>query len=283
MSGWGERPSPRPPQRPGEAGGGTDVGGAASGGKRPSTIEQRSAASGPRAVARQKGVGKPIPVVEAPILVTGPETGGFGPSGRSVLVLAEDRLVRSPIAGGEAACRVAVARGDAPGVQLGADPADRRMSERGKRPGGARRAREGMGQAHRPPLPPGRGGGPVVVVAVTPHRGGRESRPQGEGVQVGPAARSDGRRSPVNIGASLPDRSEYSKSGASRPGEQSRVVLMESRMRWKSHVRFGGRRRGNHRPKGRHRRLAADPARHGSRSRATWHLPFASFASVSRA
>ena len=31
-------------------------------------------------------------------------------------------------------------------------------------------------------------------------------------------------------------------------------------MRGNSHVRFGGRRRGNHRPKGRHRRLAADPA-----------------------
>jgi len=38
------------------------------------------------------------------------------------------------------------------------------------------------------------------------------------------------------------------------------VVLMESRMRWKSQVRFGGRRRGDHQPKGRHRRLAADPA-----------------------
>jgi hypothetical protein len=87
--------------------GSTDVGGAASGGKRPSTIEQRSAASGPRAVARKKGVWKPIPVVEASILVTGPETGGYGLSGRSVLVLAEDRLVRSPIAGGEAGCRVA--------------------------------------------------------------------------------------------------------------------------------------------------------------------------------
>jgi len=31
-------------------------------------------------------------------------------------------------------------------------------------------------------------------------------------------------------------------------------------MRGNSHVRFGGRRRGDHRPKGRHRRLAADPA-----------------------
>jgi hypothetical protein len=37
-------------------------------------------------------------------------------------------------------------------------------------------------------------------------------------------------------------------------------VLIESRMRGNSHVRFGGRRRGDHRPKGRHRRLAADPA-----------------------
>jgi len=37
-------------------------------------------------------------------------------------------------------------------------------------------------------------------------------------------------------------------------------VLMESRMRWKSHVRFGGRRRGDHRLQSRHRRLAADPA-----------------------
>jgi hypothetical protein len=37
-------------------------------------------------------------------------------------------------------------------------------------------------------------------------------------------------------------------------------------MRWKSQVRFGGRRRGDHRPKSRHRRLAADPARAGAPS-----------------
>ena len=36
-------------------------------------------------------------------------------------------------------------------------------------------------------------------------------------------------------------------------------VLMESRMRWKSHVRFGGRRRGDHRPIRPARRLAIDP------------------------
>jgi hypothetical protein len=64
----------------------------------------------------------------------------------------------------------------------------------------------------------------------------------------------------VNTGAPLPDRNGYSISDASRTGERSLVVLMESRMRWKSHVRFGVRRRGDHRPQGPHRRLAADPA-----------------------
>jgi hypothetical protein len=33
------------------------------------------------------------------------------------------------------------------------------------------------------PMPPGWGGGPVVVAGVTTCLGGRESRPQGEGVQ----------------------------------------------------------------------------------------------------
>jgi hypothetical protein len=46
-----------------------------------------------------------------------------------------------------------------------------------------------------------------------------------------------------------------------RMNQKPLYVLMESRMRWKSQVRFGGRRRGDHWPKGRHRRLAADPAR----------------------
>ena len=36
-------------------------------------------------------------------------------------------------------------------------------------------------------------------------------------------------------------------------------AFVESRMRGNSHVRFGGRRRGNHRPQDRNRRLAADP------------------------
>jgi hypothetical protein len=108
------------------------------GGKRPSTMKERSAASGPGPLARQKGAGKPIPVVEAPILVTSPETGGYGLLGCSVLVLAEGCLACPVLArAGEAARGVAVARGDVPGVQLGADPANRRMSERGKRPGGA--------------------------------------------------------------------------------------------------------------------------------------------------
>jgi hypothetical protein len=186
MTGRSERPRPRPPQRPGEVGGQHRRRGAASGGKRPSTIEQRSAASGPRALARQKGIGKPTPVVEAPILVTGPETGGYGLSGRSVLVLAEDPLVRSPIVRAvEAACRVAVARGDAPGEQLGADPADRRMSERGKRPGGARRTRVC-----------GFGAGAPSAVAAGPGRRTRTSR--GSNDPPGRAGKpSTGRRGPV--------------------------------------------------------------------------------------
>jgi hypothetical protein len=129
----GERP--RPGRRDGreKLEGSTDVGGATSGGKRPS--EQRPAASGSGALARQKGVGKPTPVVEAPIPVTSPETGGYGLLGCSALVLAEGRLVRSlAVRAGEAARRVTVARGDAPGVQLGADPADRSMVNVGSAP-----------------------------------------------------------------------------------------------------------------------------------------------------
>jgi hypothetical protein len=83
---------------------------------------------------------------------------------------------------GEAAWSVAVARGDVPGVQLGADPADRLMVNVGSVPAVPAEPL-GSGQAHRPLLLSGRGGGPVVVVGVTTHQGGRESRPQGEGVQ----------------------------------------------------------------------------------------------------
>jgi hypothetical protein len=135
-------------------------------------MERRSAASGPGALARQKGVGKPIPVVEAPILVTGPETGGYGPLGRSVLVAIRDRLARPfALRAGEAARRVAVLRGDALGVELGADPAYRLMVNVGSVPAVPAEP-SGLGQAHRPLLPPGRGGGPVVVVGVATHRGG---------------------------------------------------------------------------------------------------------------
>jgi hypothetical protein len=121
-------------------------------------------------------------VLEAPIHGISPETGGCGLLGCSVLVAVQDRLARPvTVRTVEVACRVAVARDDAPGVQLGADPADRLMVNVGSVP--AVPAELGSGQAHRPLLPSGRGGGPVVVVAVTRHQGGRESRPQGEGVQ----------------------------------------------------------------------------------------------------
>src|SRR5688572_19645041 len=122
------------------------------------------------------------PVVEPPIPVTSPETGGHGLLGRSVPVAVRDRLARTLAdRAGEAARRVAVLRGDAPGVELGADPADRSMVNVGSVPAVPAEP-SGSGQARRPLLPPGRGGGPVVVVGVTTHRGGRESRPQGEGV-----------------------------------------------------------------------------------------------------
>jgi hypothetical protein len=58
----------------------------------PLTIEQRFAASGPGAVARQEGVGDE-PVLEAPIQDSSPETGGYGLLGCSVLLF--DRTVSS--------------------------------------------------------------------------------------------------------------------------------------------------------------------------------------------
>ena len=205
-------------------------------------------------------------MLEAPILDSSPETGGYGLLGCSVLVALEGRLVRSfADRTGEAAGRVAVARGDVPGVQLGADPANRCMSERGKRPGGARRALA-LGA-----------GAPSAVAAgawrrTRSSRGshdppGRTGKPSaGRRGPVSKQQRFDGRRSPVNTGAPLPDTgSGYFTSNVSGTGGQSLEVLMESRMRWKSHVRFGGRRRGDHRPQGRHWRLAADPAPAGAR------------------
>jgi hypothetical protein len=185
------------------------------------------------------------PVSEASIQDSSPEAGGYGLSRRSVLVAAEDRLVRPfPVRAGEAAWSVAVARGDAFGVQLGADPADRCMSERGKRPGGAVRTVFGAGA-------------PSVAVGACrrtrssrgsndpPGRAGKPST--GRRWSSEHAARSDGRRSPVNTGAPLPCCSGYSTSNASCTVGDHPGVLMESRMRWKSQVRFGGRRRGDHR------------------------------------
>lgn len=85
---------------------------------------------------------------------------------------------------GEAVRRVAVLCGDATGVKLVADPANRLLVNVGSVPV-VPAGLSGLGQAHRPLLLPGRGGGLVVVVGVTTHLGGRESRPQGEGVQRG--------------------------------------------------------------------------------------------------
>ena len=62
---------------------------------------------------------------EAPIQDGSPETGGYGLLGCSIPVVARDRLGRPFLVRVvEAAWSVAVARGDVPGVQLGADPAN---------------------------------------------------------------------------------------------------------------------------------------------------------------
>ncbi len=114
-------------------------------------------------------------MLEAPIQDSSPETGGYGLLGCSIPVAVRDRLDRPfSVRAVEAVGRVAVARGDAPGVQLGADPADWSMVNVGSAP--AVPAELCSGQAHRPLLLSGRGGGPVVVRAG-------ESPVHGEGVQ----------------------------------------------------------------------------------------------------
>jgi hypothetical protein len=123
-------------------------------------------------------------VLEAPIHTSSPETGGYGLLGvLGPRFLFGARLGRPVVVRAvEAAGRVAVARGDASGVQLSADPADRRMSERGKRPGGARRAWLGAGAPS--------------AVAVGAWRRTRSSR--GSHAPPGRAGKPPaGRRSPV--------------------------------------------------------------------------------------
>jgi hypothetical protein len=78
---------------------------------------------------------------------------------------------------GEARRWVAVPPGDAAGVKLGADPADRSMANVGSAPAvPAVSAVAGAGQAHRPLLPLGCGGAAVVLRAG-------ESPVHGEGRQ----------------------------------------------------------------------------------------------------
>ena len=69
------------------------------------------------------------------------------------------------------------------------------------------------GKARRRLMPPGWGGGPVVVR-------GRESRPHGEGVQRVRSDQRGTRRSPVNIGAPWPDLEEA----------EPRVLAMQTKL-----------------------------------------------------
>jgi hypothetical protein len=90
---------------------------------------------------------------------------------------------------------VRLLRGEAAGVSLGADPADRLMVNVASVPA-VPADFSGSGQAHRPLLPSGRRGGAVVLR-------GRESPPHGKGFSER-AARLEGGRSPVNTSASPP-------------------------------------------------------------------------------
>ena len=113
-------------------------------------------------------------MLEAPRHGISPEAGGYGLLGYSVLVPVQDRPIHLWVGG--VALSVAVERdGDLRG-RAGRRSCRLVCGERGKRPGGARQPVVGLGQAHRPLLPPGRGGGPVVVRAG-------ESPAHGEGVQ----------------------------------------------------------------------------------------------------
>src|SRR6266498_1782855 len=73
-------------------------------------------------------------------------------------------------------------RGDAAGAKPGTSCVERSNGERGKRPASLRSRAAGVGVGAGAPSAEGvgRGGAAVVVVGVTPHRGGRESRSQGE-------------------------------------------------------------------------------------------------------
>ena len=75
--------------------------------------------------------------------------------------------------------------GDAAGVEVGTSLLDRSCGERGNHPRSPfpPGSQSGGGQVRCRPRAVGWGGGLVVVVGVTPHRGDRESRSQGEGGQ----------------------------------------------------------------------------------------------------
>jgi len=80
------------------------------------------------------------------------------------------------------------------------------------------------------------------------------------------------RRPPVNTGASFgvsPQAASERVLGIQRKlhkWDTTTGMPVESRMRGNSHVRFGGRRRADHRARARHRRLAADPTTKSTKS-----------------
>jgi hypothetical protein len=122
----------------------------------------------------------PVSGVPAPNLADGSVSSARLPvSGRRLLGWWE-------VAGPEAMvkdCGVAMAR--LPGQSWAPTSSTGRMSERGNRLGSPSwlAIQAASGQVRRRLMTRRRGGASVLVVAVTRHQGGRESRPQGEGRQ----------------------------------------------------------------------------------------------------
>ncbi len=143
----GMRTHPRPPQRPGEAGGSPAPEVRRSGGSSPDTVgTTRRQRVGPASEAERRRVIEPV--VEAPRLVTSPETGGYGLLWCSVALSYGDRLVQ-PVADrlGEAARRVAVAVRRCHTGKAGRRPCQPVGGERGKRFDGAQRSWAGAPSA----------------------------------------------------------------------------------------------------------------------------------------
>src|SRR4051794_19987936 len=202
MTGWGwETSTAGLSWQPGEAEGSPSRGTPGRAGSSPDNAGTRWHCQTVRVrQARRKGV-REKPACKAPQSAHQLKSGGYGlgcgahrpvAAGRELLAGADSLSAGGH---GESPRR---SRGDAAGAELGADPADRCVVNVGTvrcRPRLVQPVRERAGALSA--VDAGRGGGLVVVAGVTTRRGGRESRPQGQGgqqVRSGGKGRPGGRR-----------------------------------------------------------------------------------------